>query len=72
MNSMKYGIVIEKGDRNCSAYVPDLPGCIATGKTVEETKEQIRKAIELHLKGLREDGDVIPEPRSVCDTVEVA
>jgi len=72
MNFVKYGIVIEKGDRNCSAYVPDLPGCIATGKTVEETKEQIRKAIELHLRGLRQDGDVIPEPRTVCDNVEVA
>jgi predicted RNase H-like HicB family nuclease len=48
-----------------SAYVPDLPGCIAAGITVAETKERIRQAIELHLKGLREDGEVIPEPRTV-------
>ena len=72
MNSVKYGIVIERGDRNCSAYVPDLPGCIATGKTVDDAKERIREAIEMHLKGLREDGDAIPEPRTVCDNVEVA
>lgn len=71
MNSVKYGIVIEKGERNCSAYVPDLPGCIATGATVEETKTRIKEAIEVHLEGLREDGDVIPEPRTVCDYVEV-
>ena len=72
MKSVTYGVVIEIGDRNCSAYVPDLPGCIATGTTVEETKKRIREAIEVHLKGLREDGDEIPEPRSVCDNVEVA
>jgi len=72
MKFVKYGIVIEQGDRNCSAYVSDLPGCIATGATVEETKKRIREAIELHLKGICEDGDVIPEPRSICDNVEVA
>ena len=69
---MKYGIVIETGERNCSAYVPDLPGCVATGKTVEETKNRIKEAIHLHIKGMREDGDAIPEPRTVCDFVEVA
>lgn len=72
MRCVRYGIVIERGDRNCSAYVPDLPGCVATGATVEETKRRIRDAIELHLKGMREDGEVIPAPRSVCDSVEVA
>ena len=72
MKSVKYGIVIERGERNCSAYVPDLPGCVATGPTVEETKERIREAIQVHLEGMREDGDVIPEPRTVCDCVEVA
>jgi predicted RNase H-like HicB family nuclease len=72
MRSVRYGVVIEKGDRNFSAYVPDLPGCIATGMTVEETKKRITKAIALHLRGMREDGDVIPEPRTVCDNVEVA
>jgi predicted RNase H-like HicB family nuclease len=72
MNVVKYGIVIETGERNCSAYVPDLPGCVATGKTVEETKERIKEAIHLHLKGIREDGDAVPEPRTICDFVEVA
>jgi predicted RNase H-like HicB family nuclease len=72
MRSVRYGIVIEKGDRNFSAYVPDLPGCIATGATLEDTKTCITQAIELHLRGMREDGDVIPEPRTVCDNVEVA
>jgi len=69
---VRYGIVIEKGDRNCSAYVPDLPGCIATGAPVEENRERMKEAIALHLQGLREDGDVIPEPRTICDNVEVA
>ncbi len=72
MISVKYGIVIEKGEHNCSAYVPDLQGCVATGATVEETKERIREAILLHLEGMREDGDAIPEPTTVCDCVEVA
>ena len=69
---VRYGIVIEKGERNCSAYAPDLAGCIATGATVEETRERMKAAIALHLQGLREDGDVIPEPRTICDNVEVA
>ena len=72
MNVMKYGIVIERGKRNCSVYVPDLPGCVATGKTVAEAKERIQKAIHIHLEGMLEDGDPIPEPRTICDVVEVA
>ena len=72
MSCMKYGIVIETGSRDCSAYVPDLPGCVATGASVEETREHIRQAIESHLEGMREDGEPIPEARSVCDNVEVA
>jgi predicted RNase H-like HicB family nuclease len=72
MITMKYGIVIETDELNCSAYVPDLPGCVATGKTVQETKDRIKEAIYLHLQGMREDGDAIPEPRTVCDFVEVA
>ena len=72
MSLVKYGIVIEKGAHNCSAYVPDLPGCIATGATEEETKKRIREAILLHLEGLREDDDAIPEPTTVCDFVEIA
>ena len=69
---MKYAIVIEKADGNYSAYVPDLPGCIATGATVEETEGAIREAIEFHLDGLREDGVAIPSPSSRVEYVEVA
>jgi predicted RNase H-like HicB family nuclease len=72
MTSMTYGIVIEAGERNFSAYVPDLPGCVATGASVEETRRLIRKAIELHLEGIREDGGPVPQPRTICDNVEVA
>lgn len=52
---MRYAVVIEKAESNYSAYVPDLPGCIATGATVEEAESQIREAIEFHLEGMRED-----------------
>lgn len=69
---MRYAIVIEKAVGNYSAYVPDLPGCIATGDTVEETEQAIREAIEIHLAGMREDGDPIPPPSSRVDYVEVA
>lgn len=57
---MRYAVVIEKAADNYSAYVPDLPGCIATGAILEETEQLIREAIELHLAGLREDGLPIP------------
>jgi len=69
---MRYAVVIEKAADNYSAYVPDLPGCIATGATVEETEQLIREAIELHLTGLREDGLPIPQPSSQVEYVEVA
>ena len=69
---MRYAIVIEKAEANYAAYVPDLPGCVATGKTLEETEEEIREAIDLHLRGMREDGLPIPEPSSHVDYVEVA
>ena len=68
---MRYAIVIEKAENNYAAYVPDLPGCIATGRTVEETEQLIREAIEFHLRGMREDGLPIPEPVSQVDYVEV-
>ena len=67
---MRYAIVIEKASNNYSAYVPDLPGCVATGRTIEETEEQIRGAIAFHLSGLREDGLPIPEAQSKVDYVE--
>ena len=69
---MRYAIVIEKAEKNYAAYVPDLPGCVATGATVEETEKLIREAIELHVEGLRADGLPIPQPSSRVEYVEVA
>ena len=69
---MRYAIVIEKANGNYSAYVPDLPGCVATGETIEETEVSIREAIEFHLDGMREDGIVIPTPSSRVEYVEIA
>jgi predicted RNase H-like HicB family nuclease len=69
---MRYAVVIEKVKDNCSAYVPDLPGCVATGRTVEEIKERVGKAVELHLRGMREDGLPIPEPMSLAEYVGAA
>ncbi len=68
---MRYAIVIERAQNNYSAYVPDLPGCVATGATVQETEAQIREAIEFHIAGLREDGVPIPQPSSRVDYVDV-
>ncbi|MCC7292597.1 MAG: type II toxin-antitoxin system HicB family antitoxin [Phycisphaerales bacterium] len=67
---MRYAIVIEKANGNYSAFVPDLPGCIATGATLQETQQEIRKVIRFHLEGLRADGMDAPEPTSVCEYVE--
>lgn len=69
---MKYAVVIEKAPSNYSAYVPDLPGCVATGDTLEETEREIRAAIEFHLEGLRREGHEIPIPISSVEYVEVA
>ena len=68
---MRYAVVIEKGERNYSAYVPDLPGCVSVGDTLEEVKSEIREAIEFHLQGMREDGTPIPPPTSWAEYVEV-
>lgn len=67
---MRYAIVIERADGNYSAYVPDLPGCISTGSSVPETKRNIAEAIELHLQGMRQDGETIPSPSAISDYVE--
>jgi predicted RNase H-like HicB family nuclease len=67
---MRYAIVIEKADNNYSAYAPDLPGCIATGQTVEETENEMRAAIRFHIDGLREDGLPVPMPFAVCEYVD--
>jgi predicted RNase H-like HicB family nuclease len=69
---MRFAVVIEKADGNYSAYVPDLPGCVATGDTVKEVETEIREAIAFHLDGLREDGLAIPEPTSQVEYVELA
>jgi predicted RNase H-like HicB family nuclease len=69
---MRYAVVIESAGSNFSAYVPDLPGCVATGATIPETEVAIREAIEFHLDGLREDGSPIPPPLSRVEYVEVA
>ncbi len=69
---MRYAIVVEKAGNNYSAYVPDLPGCVATGRTPEETEQLIREAVELHLNGLREDGLPIPAAIERVEYVEVA
>jgi len=68
---MRYAIVIENAGSNYSAYVPDLPGCIATGATIEEVEHEIRAAIEFHIEGMREDGTPIPPPSSSVQYVDV-
>ncbi len=68
---MRYAIVIEKSDSNYSAYVPDLPGCITTGKTVEETVRNIREAVSGHLELLAETAQPIPDPAVLVDYVDV-
>jgi predicted RNase H-like HicB family nuclease len=69
---MRFAIVIEKAATNYGAYVPDLPGCVATGETIEETERLLREAIELHLEGMRQDGLAIPEPTSRVEYLEVS
>lgn len=69
---MRYAMIIETGSENYSAYLPDLPGCVATGRTLDEVRQRMREAIELHLAGMREDGLTIPEPTSLADYVEAA
>lgn len=72
VKTLAYTVILESGRRNFGAYVPDLPGCVATGKTLEEVKVLIREAIALHLEGMQEDGDPIPEPTCAAAVVEVA
>ena len=67
---MRYAIVIEKADGNYSAYVPDLPGCVATGETVAAVEGEIRDAVRFHIDGLKQDGLPVPKPTSIADYVE--
>jgi predicted RNase H-like HicB family nuclease len=68
---VKYVVVIEKGTSNFSAYVPDLPGCVAAGDSIEEVEKLIRGAMEMHIAGLREDGISVPPPSSLAREIDV-
>ena len=68
---MRYAIVIEKGPTSFGAFVPDLPGCVAVGKTAAEARKLIAEAVPFHLEGLREDGLPIPDPETECEYLEV-
>ena len=67
---MRYAIVIEEGPTSFGAYVPDLPGCVAVGDSVDEVRKLIAEAIQVHLDGMREDGEPIPKPSSLAEYVE--
>ena len=68
---MEYVVILERGEKSYGAYVPDLPGCVAVGETREEAAQLIRRAIALHVSGLKRDGLPIPEPSSTIESVEV-
>lgn len=68
----RYAVVIERADGNLSAYVPDLPGCVATGQTDEEVRINIAEAIRLHVESLRRHGEPVPPPSATADVVDVA
>jgi predicted RNase H-like HicB family nuclease len=67
----RFAVIVEKSRTGFSAYVPDLPGCVATGRTIEATEELIREGIAIHLEGMREDGDPIPEPTTFAEMIAV-
>ena len=67
----RFAVVFEKAEHNWAAYVPDLPGCVSTGKTIEETRRNIREAIELHIETMQEVGEPVPEPSSQVEFVEL-
>jgi predicted RNase H-like HicB family nuclease len=67
---MRYAVVIERANQNYSAYVPDLPGCIATGATVAEVEMEIGEAIRMHVEGLLEDGIAVPAPSAIAEYIE--
>jgi len=69
---LKYAVIIEKARRNYSAYVPDLPGCVATGKTKEVIEKRIKEAIDLHIQALKEEGFRIPIPSTDCQYIEAS
>ena len=67
---MRYAVVIERAEGNYAAYVPDLPGCVSSGETLEEVERRIREAMQFHIDGLKEDGISVPEPTAVCEYIE--
>ena len=67
----KYAVVFERAAHNWAAYVPDLPGCVTTGRTIEETRRLIAEAIEFHIEGMRRRGESVPEPTTVAESVEI-
>jgi predicted RNase H-like HicB family nuclease len=67
---MRYAVIIEKANANYSAYVPDLPGCVATAASVSEVENEIREAIRFHIEGLKEDGFAVPSPTSIAEYVD--
>jgi len=72
MSVVEYAVIIERAStRNYSAYAPDLPGCVATGRTVDETREKMRQAIRMHLESLREHGEATPRPTAIAEQVAV-
>ncbi|MGH2456673.1 MAG: type II toxin-antitoxin system HicB family antitoxin [Candidatus Limnocylindria bacterium] len=68
----RYAVIYERTENNYAAYVPDLPGCVATGRTRPEVRRRIRTAIRMHLEGMREDGEVPPVPTTTAGSVEIA
>lgn len=69
--TMEYAVIIERGGNNLSAYVPDLPGCVATGRDEADVLKNITEAIRFHIEGMREDGDAVPPPQSVARQIKV-
>jgi predicted RNase H-like HicB family nuclease len=69
---MRYPIIIEKAQHNYAAYSPDVPGCVATGSTIEEVKQQFAEALQFHFEGLLEDNEPLPIPTSQFDYVELS
>ena len=67
---MRYGVVIEKAKRNYSAYIPDLPGCVATGRTARDVSREIRKAMRFHIEGLKKEGLPVPKPTTICHYIK--
>jgi predicted RNase H-like HicB family nuclease len=71
MTDIGYTVIYEKSRTGWGAYLPDLPGCVATGRTLPLTKRRIREAIALHVQGIQEDGQRVPRPRALADVVEI-